>query len=259
MMTYRRDSKPSRLPYLVGISFLLLFVVFWSSIRNGVITVVEWSGLTQTWVYAQSARTVSAISMYVRSNESLYNELRSTQELLFIEQQKYVNLVAAEDMIRVYEKYATSSLRTVFATRIGNIDTQISQSFRANVGSDTLCKTGDIVVNKNNILIGTLANTDTYTSRISLAWNGDVVIGKTIESTELLSLYGQKNGTYEIRAPRTVVLKLGNIIVLDIDPSVAIGTVIAINENEGEPYMIITVGIPFSPQSITHIGIRCQI
>lgn len=259
MMTYRRDSKISRLPYFGAVFFLVCFFLFWGSIRGGVSRVIEWSGLTQTWAYASVSNNLRAVSLYARSNESLYNELQNTQESLRIEQQKYVNLAVAEDKIRVYEKYATSSARTVFATRIGSIDTQISQSFRVNIGSDTLCKGGDLVVNKNNILIGALANTDTYTSRVLLAWNGDMLLGKTTSSNETLTLSGKRNGTYEIRAPRTVTLKIGDTIVLDIDPTILVGTIIAIDENEGEPYMIVTVGVPFSPQSITYVGIHCQL
>ncbi len=259
MMTYRRDSKTSRLPYFGAVFLLVCLIIFWGSIRSGLTGIIEWSGLAQTRVYTALSNKFHGVSLYAMSNQSLYNELQNTQELLYTEQQKYVNLTVAEDMLRTYQKYATSSLRTVFATRIGTIDTQVSQSFRINIGSDALCNAGDIVINENNILLGTLINTDTYTSRVGLAWNGDIVVGKISNSSDILTLYGQKNGTYEIRAPRTVVLKLGDGIVLDIDPTIVVGAIIAIDENEGEPYMIVTVGIPFSPQSITHVGIRCQL
>lgn len=257
MMISHRDSKRSYFKYIVSILCIGVVLFFWSFIQRVSIGLFEITQIESSRIYIRIQDFFYGVKMYTKSNEALYAELRDSQDLLLIEQQKNFQLRAAEDSIKKYETFAISPAPVVFARRIGAVDSFLSESFRINIGINAPCIVGDTVISPKNIFIGTISNIDSRTSNVLMAWAGEDILARLNTNGTTLILKGNSDGTYTAHVPRTVTIERGSLLALDSNPNIIVGSVIDINTNDTESFVIVTIGVGFSPNFIDRVAVIC--
>ncbi len=255
MMTYRRDSKSKVLIY--GSIAALCFLFLWLMLpygRQAVTLFAEYTGIAHTALYQKSAQVISGISMYVRSNTALYEELRKSQQENSILQSEILLLNNYKDIATLFELNADSGER-IMTERIGRVDGFLYNSFRV-LKRTTACE-NPFALGPHRILLGTVTNTNSYTALVQTAWNGESTVGQLGASSTPVTLTGEQDGTYTARIPKTTNVEKGDVVTLDANPSIIIGVISFIDQNVHENETLLTIQIPFSPQQIRDVELFC--
>lgn len=257
MMIYHRDSNKRfkrNLAYFVGV---VLCIFLWSPFKTIATPFLESTGFFSSYVYTKVATSLNKIYFYSASNNALYEENVALQEQLAQEKMKYIELEILSDRIRKYENLVTSSLsHTVYAKRIGVVDTLIYDSFRIDKGEPSGIQNGQLVVGPYNTILGLITDVSDRTSLVSLLWNGNEITGRTSASGTVITLRGIDSGVYASQVPHEMDFEVGDVILYDVNPELIIGTVKKINNNEEDRFKEIIVNIPFHPNMIDVVGVE---
>jgi cell shape-determining protein MreC len=257
MMISRRDSNKNLKKVFIYITIFVVLLFLWSPFKSITIPILESVGFFSSRVYVSSAAVLHRMYLYVASNDALYQENVLLNNLLAEEKGKYLELIVLKDAIQKYENLTTaSSSSTLFAKRIGNVDTIVHNTFRLNKGEQGGMRVGQLVVGPQNTLIGIVKEVTPKTALVSLLWNGDSVMARTSKEGTVLTLQGVDDGVYLALVPHEMNFDIGDVLTYDTDPRLIIGTVKKIKDNEGDRSKEIFVHIPFHPKMIDVVRIE---
>lgn len=257
MMISRRDSNKNLKKISVYIAIFVVIIFLWSPFKSLSTPVLESLGFFSSRVYSYISNTLNQIHLYTASNESLYQENILLNSLLTEEKAKYFEMAILKNDIQKYQNLVSASSTTsLFAKRIGSIDTLVHDTFRINKNVTDGIRVGQLVVGPQNTLIGIVKEVDSKTSLVSLLWNGSTVLARTSTNGMVITLKGVDDGVYLVEVPHEINFALGDIITYDANPDLIIGTVKKIKENEGDRAKEIFIHIPFHPNMIDVVSVE---
>gem|GEM_PF-2828739 len=255
MMISRHDSNKNFKKILI-FSGVVLFVVFtWLPFKSFTSPILEATGFFSSRMYSFFSNVTHKIYLYAASNESLYKENINLNNELTGERLHYIELVTLRDDIRKYEGLSEGFYQSIFAKRIGIIDTLVHDTFRVNKGSIDNVSAGMLVVGLGNVLLGTVSEIGDRTSLVVLLWKGNQITGKVSASGTVITLTGVDDGVYIAEVPHEMDFQIGNVVLYDNNPSLVLGIVRKINDNESDRFKEILIHIPFHPSMIDVVRI----
>lgn len=256
-MISRRDSNKGLKKVFIYITIFVLLMFLWSPFKRLGVPVLESLGFFSSRVYISSASVLHRVYLYTASNEALYQENILLNNLLAEERGKYLELIVLKDAIQKYENQSTvSSSSSLFAKRIGSVDTIVHDTFRLNKGEIDNVHVGQLVVGPENTLVGIVKEVASKTSLTSLLWNGDSVVARTSREGTVLTFKGVDDGVYLALVPHEMNFEIGDVIVYDADPRLIIGIVKEIKDDEGDRSKGIFIHIPLHPKMIDVVRIE---
>ncbi len=258
MMISRRDSNKNLKKVFIYITIFVLLLFLWSPFKSVSIPVLESLGFFSSRIYVSGTSILHRMYLYVASNDALYQENILLNTLLAEEKGKYLELIILKDAVQKYENLTTtaSSSSVLFAKRIGSVDTVVHDTFRLNKGEQGGLRAGQLVIGPQNTLIGIVREVTQKTSLVSLLWNGDSVVARTSKEGTVLTLQGVDDGVYLVEVPHEMNFEVGDVILYDANPSLIIGTVKKIKDNEGDRSKEVFIHIPFHPKMIDVVRIE---
>lgn len=257
MMISHRDSNRKIKKFLFIVLGVALFFVAWSPFKSLVTPLFETTGFFSSQTYRFVSGIFNRIHLYVASNEALYKENVRLQDELTQESLKYLELATLKDDLHKYEKlYSDPIVPTIFAKRIGAIDTFVYKTFRIDKGGNNDIHGGESVIGLGNTLLGTVSEVGENTSRVSLLWDGNEFFGRTSSNGSVITLTGVDDGVYKAFVPHEMDFQIGDIVLYDRNPSLIVGVVKKINNNEEDRFKEIFIHIPFHPRMIDVVRIE---
>lgn len=254
-MISRRDSNRTFKKVLIYIGMVVFVVIAWSPFKSFTAPILESTGFFSSRVYSIFSGVSHKIYMYTASNEALYQESTRLNNELIEEKLHYIELATLKNDIQKYESLSVGFSQSLFAKRIGIIDTLVHDTFRVNKGRVDNVVLNTLVIGLGNVLVGTVSEVGNTTSLVSLLWSGNQIAGRMSASGTVVTLMGVDDGVYRAEVPHEMDFKIGDVILYDNNPSLVLGIVRKINDNESDQFKEILIHIPFHPRMIDVVRI----
>lgn len=256
-MTFRRDSNAKKgklLKYgVVTVCIFSLWFLFESFIHNPLERVAFTSSSTNSFI----ANRLHSIYLYVASNSALYEENIRLSNELEAEKQRYIEVIELRDKVAHYERLASlSSENSIFAKRIGFIDSLLHESFRINKGVSDGVIANQKVITQERVILGTVEEAWNSTALVSLLWDGRVFLGRVSSNGAVVSLKGTGSGVYTAEVPHDLDVKIDDVILLDESPDLVVGVVKKINSNEEGLFKQVIIHTPIHPGMIDVVMLK---
>ena len=256
-MISRRDSKKNYKKIALYIALGIFFVAVWSPFKKVSVPLLESTAFFSSRVYTYMASVGHRIYVYSASNEALYQANVLLNTLLIEEQAKYLELVVLQEKLQKYESLTSASSTTsLFAKRIGSVDTLVHNTFRINKGAGDDIRVGQFVTGPQNTVIGIIGEVNSNTSLVSLLWNGNEVAARTSKEGTVLTLKGVDDGVYLVEVPHEMNFEIGEVIMYDANSDFVVGIVKKIKDNERDRSKEVFIHIPFHPSMIDVVRIE---
>lgn len=256
-MTFRRDSNTKKgrlLKYgVITVCIFSLWFLFESFIHNPLEKIAFASSSTNSFI----ANRLHSIYLYVAANSALYEENIRLNNELQAEKQRYIEVIELRDKVAHYERLTNlSSENSIFAKRIGFIDSLVHESFRINKGASEGIMTNQKVITQERVILGTVEEVWNSTSLISLLWDGKIFLGRLSSNGAVVSLKGTGSGVYTAEVPHDLDVKIDDVVLLDESPDLVVGVVKKINSNEEGLFKEVIIHTPIHPGMIDVVMVK---
>lgn len=256
-MTFRRDSSTKKkrvIKYtILTTAIFLSWFLFESFINNP----LEKSAFFVSGSSNFLTNRLHAIYLYAASNNALYEENIRLNNELQAEKQRYIEVKELRDRITNYEKIVPIlSDTSIFARRIGPIDSLLHESFRINKGFTSGVVSNQKVITQEKVIVGKVEEVGNNTSVVSLLWNGETFLARLSSNGAVLSIKGTENGVYKADVSHELDIKIDDVILLDENPDFIVGIVKKINNNEEGLFKEVIIHTPIHPRMINVVMLQ---